>query len=100
MLFCCGGSGLADVDIALVAHLDGELKPLAANQLRPLNGHDSRFDPEFLEGSLQLLNDGFLDLSLRVDHASDQSFAQASDPLSHHISGVGDFDDQHTKPWG
>ena len=81
MLFCCGGSGLVDADVAFLAHLDGELQLLAAHYLRALNRQDARFDSEFLEGVFHFLDQSLLHLSLWIDHLPDQAFTELADAL-------------------
>ena len=92
----CNGLGVVDSDFTLFADLDGEFQSLTPNELGALHRNDSGFYPKFLEGCFQFLNESFLHLGFRIHHTPDQAFAKAADPLTHDITGVGDFDDQHT----
>ncbi len=93
---CFDASGVVDSHVALLTDLNRQFDPLASNQLGPLDGDDPRFDAEFTERCFQFLDECLFDLGLWVHDAADQAFAEATDPLTDDIAGVGDFDDQHT----
>ena len=93
-------SGLAETNIELFTHLNGKFQLLATHELRALNRHDPCLDPKFFKGGFQFLDQGFFNLSLRIHDPTDQPFAKAADALAHQISGVGDFNDQHTNRGG
>jgi hypothetical protein len=48
--------------------------------------------------SHQLLQQGPLDLGLGIDDRADQALAQATDPLTDDLAGIGHFDDEHPQP--
>ena len=93
-------SGLAETNIELFTHLNGKFQLLATHELGTLNRHDACFDAELFEGGFQFLNQCFFNLSFCIHDPADQPFTQASDALSDQISGVGDFNNQHTNRGG
>ena len=98
--WCWADSGLAETNITLFTHLNGKFQLFATHELWSLNRNDPRFDPEFLEGGFQLLNQGFFNLSFCIHDPPNQSFTQSADALADHVSRVGDFNDQHTNRGG
>lgn len=69
-------SGLADPHVPLLPHLNRKFELVTADQLRTLYGKNPRLDAVIPKGFLKFLDQGFLNLSFRVNNRADQPFAK------------------------